>query len=461
MTAVRYPKPQSCTQAHAHQSWFSRVEDVPQVARFSPAELFDMKVVSAVLPFRVSRHVVDNLIDWNAVPQDPIFRIVFPRRDMLSPEFFQRVADAMARGAGQGEIRRIAAGIHRQLNPHPGGQQVLNVPMLEAHEIEGLQHKYRETVLFFPSEGQTCHAFCSFCFRWAQFVHDPDLRMAMAGSERLAGYLRTRPHVTDLLITGGDPFVIKTRRLRSLIEPLLGPDLAHITTVRFGTKAIAFRPQRFTTDPDAADLRALLASIVGAGKHVAVMTHFNHWREVEHPSAMEAIRAVRATGAALRSQSPILRGINDDADVWARMWRSQVNLGISPYYMFIARDTGAQTTFDLPLIEAWRIYAEAASKVSGLGRTARGPVMSASPGKIEFLGPAEIAGERVFSLRFLQARDSSWCYRPFFAAADDAATWFGDLRPAFGAGRFFFEAEFDAIIGRQARVTAESATADL
>ena len=72
--------------------------------------------------------------------------------------------------------------------------------------------------------------------------------------------------------------------------------------------------------------------------------------------------------------------------------------------------------------------------------------MSASPGKVEFLGPAAVAGEQVFALRFLQARDSSWCNRIFFARADETATWFGDLRPAFGEDQFFFEGEFASLL---------------
>lgn len=83
---------------------------------------------------------------------------------------------------------------------------------------------------------------------------------------------------------------------------------------------------------------------------------------------------MHGTGAQLRSQAPLVRHVNDDAATWARMWTEQVSAGIHPYYQFVERDTGAQRYFGLPLFRAHEIYQEAISQVSGLARTARGPV---------------------------------------------------------------------------------------
>jgi len=178
------------------------------------------------------------------------------------------------------------------------------------------------------------------------------------------------------------------------------------------------------------------------------MAHYNHWRELETAIAREAIRRVRDAGAVVRSQGPLLAHINDDPAVWARLWRSQVRLGIVPYYMFVERDTGARRYFEVPLARAWEIYREAAQRVSGLGRTVRGPSMSAGPGKVEVQGVAEIGGEKVFVLRFLQGRNPDWVQRPFFARYDERATWLDQLEPAFGEREFFFEAEYREICRR-------------
>ncbi len=131
--------------------------------------------------------------------------------------------------------------------------------------------------------------------------------------------------------------------------------------------------------------------------------------------------------------------INDDAAVWARLWKTQVNLGIVPYYMFVERDTGAHHYFEVPLFRAWKIYREAQQQVSGIARTARGPSMSANPGKVEIQGIAEVYGEKVFVLRFIQGRNPDWVQQPFFARFDERANWLDQLKPAFGEKKFFFE----------------------
>jgi KamA family protein len=404
---------------------------------------FAMKVVSTVLPFRVNEYVIEQLIDWSRVPDDPVFQLTFPQAGMLTDAHFTEVADLLRRDAGKAELDQAVARIRHELNPHPAGQRELNVPRLpNGEEVTGIQHKYRETLLFFPSQGQTCHAYCSFCFRWAQFIGDKELRIATSEQRGLHAYLRQHRCVSDLLVTGGDPMVMKTRHLSDYLEPLLHRDFDHIQTIRLGTKALSFWPQRFVSDADSGALLDLLERLVAAGKHVALMAHFNHWRELETDVCEEAIRRIRATGAQIRSQGPLLAHINDEPDAWARLWRTQVRLGVVPYYMFVERDTGAHHYFKVPLVRAWEIYREAIQQVSGLSRTARGPSMSAGPGKVEVQGVADVAGERVFVLRFLQARNPDWVNRPFFAKFDPEATWLDDLQPAFGEDAFFFDAEY-------------------
>lgn len=419
-----------------------QLDQIGPLARLTEEQRFAMRVVANVLPFRVNQYVIDELIDWDNIPADPIFQLTFPQPGMLHEADFSRMADALRAGLPRNAIKSLAREIQACLNPHPAGQQVLNIPHLEGQALEGIQHKYRETVLFFPSQGQVCHTYCTFCFRWAQFVGDKQLRFAANEASQLHRYLQTHLAVSDLLITGGDPMVMKTSHLRTYLEPLAGKEFGHIQTIRIGTKSLTFWPQRYVTDADADDLLRLLERLVARGKHVAIMAHFNHWREMETDMAQEAIRRIRATGAQIRTQAPLIRHINDDARVWSRMWRNQVRLGLIPYYMFVERDTGASRYFEVPLARAWTIYRDAMQQVSGLGRTARGPSMSAGPGKIEIQGVSEVAGEKVFVLRFIQARNPDWVQRPFFARFDPQATWLNELKPAFGEKDFFFADEY-------------------
>ena len=421
------------------------LDQIDQLSNLSVDQKFEMQVVASVLPFRVNDYVLEELIDWSNIPDDPIFQLTFPQRGMLAEADFLTMADTLRSEANAAERRQVANRIRENLNPHPAQQQTLNVPELRGVTLEGIQHKYRETVLFFPSQGQVCHAYCTFCFRWAQFVGDKALRFASAEMESLKNYLIAHPDVSDLLITGGDPMVMKTDNLATYLQGLLDPRLAHVNTIRIGTKAVSYWPQRFVSDPDADELIRVIEKVVSAGKQVAIMMHLNHWQELMTPMAERAISRLRETGAVLRAQAPVLRHINDSADDWATMWTKEVALGIYPYYMFVERDTGAKAYFELPLVEAWQIYRDAMKQVSGLARTARGPSMSAGPGKVEIQGVTEINGEKVFVLRFIQGRNPDWVQQPFFAKYDPGATWLDELQPAYDA-EFFFEPEYRSML---------------
>jgi KamA family protein len=414
-------------------------EQIPQLGQLTAEQRFAIRVVAQVLPFRVNQYVIDQLIRWDNVPDDPMFRLVFPQAEMLAPDHFARIADLVRSGADKNTIQQTAIEIQSELNPQPAGQMTLNVPRVGNERVDGAQHKYRETLLFFPSQGQTCHSYCTFCFRWPQFVENKELRMSTREVATLHEYLQSHEEITDLLVTGGDPLTMSTSRLKQYLSPLVEKEYDHLQTIRLGTKSLTFWPYRFVTDPDADDLLRLLSGLVQKGKHVALMAHFEHGQELEGPVVREAVRRIRDTGAVIRTQAPVLRHINDDAGIWASMWNRQVRMGMVPYYMFVERDTGARRYFELPLERAWNIYRTAIQQVSGLGRTARGPSMSANPGKIEIQGVTEIRGEKVFSLRFIQARNPEWVQRPFFAKYDPHATWLSDLVPAFGEKKFFFE----------------------
>ncbi len=435
---MRKPGPSPKFRVFTHK----QLDQIPQLEGLPEADRVAMASVAAVLPFRVNNYVLEQLIDWDDIPQDPMFQLTFPQPGMLKPRDFSRMVQLVARGRAAAEIQAAARQIQTSLNPHPAGQLEMNVPKLDGQAVAGVQHKYRETVLFFPSAGQTCHSYCTYCFRWAQFVGLDDLRFAANEAETLVRYLRRHPEVTSVLFTGGDPMVMKTKVLRRYIEPLLSPEagLEHLESIRIGTKAPAYWPFRFTTDDDADDLLRLFEEVQDAGKHLALMAHYSHQRELSTNAAREAVRRIRDTGAVVRCQAPLIRHVNDDADAWASMWRLQIRLGAVPYYMFVERDTGAAQYFEVPLARALDIFNDAHRQISGLGRTVRGPSMSTTPGKVVIDGVANIRGQEVFVLKFLQGRDPEWVGHPFLARFDPTATWLDDLVPAFGEPEFFYEA---------------------
>ncbi len=414
--------------------------DIPQVAALPEEEKFNIEVVGNVFPFKTNNYVMEELIDWSRIPEDPIYVLNFPQKDMLKPGHFDRVADLIRSGADRKKIRETADNVRWQLNPHPAGQMEKNVPTgPDGEPLKGIQHKYRETVLFFPSQGQTCHAYCTFCFRWPQFVGINELRFASKEAGVLVEYLRRHKEVTDVLITGGDPLVMRAKTIASYIDAILDAGLDHIRTIRIGTKSLAYWPYRFLTDEDSPELLAALAKVTESGRHLAIMAHFNHPQELKTEAVQKAIAALKSIGAEIRTQSPLLRHINDSPEIWAEMWREQVASGLIPYYMFMVRNTGAQHYFGVPMVEAHNTFREAFQQVSGVARTVRGPSMSAEPGKVMINGVVEIHGREYLMLEMIQGRRPEWVKKPFFAEYDEQALWLDDLVPAFGEPRFFFE----------------------
>jgi KamA family protein len=415
------------------------IDHMPETRRLSAAQRIALKVASTVLPFRVNEYVLRELIDWDDIPNDPIYQLTFPQAGMLDRADFLRLEDMVARGDEGEGLRRRVHDIHMRMNPNPAAQKILNVPTIDGRPVEGCQQKYRETMLFFPIQGQTCHAYCTYCFRWPQFVGAKDLRFAARKVDDLIRYLSEHHEVTDVLITGGDPMVMNAALLRRTIEPLLVPSLAHVQSIRIGTKSLAFWPYRYLTDSDADDVLRLFEEVRTKGRQLAFMAHFSHPKELETKAVAAATRRVRDAGAVIRTQAPVIRHVNDRADIWSEMWRRQVALGAVPYYLFVERNTGPKQYFQVPLAKTLRIFSTAYSEVSGLARTVRGPSMAANPGKVLVDGVTTIDGDRLFVLKMVQARDPAWANRVFFARFDSQATWIDELQPAFGERQFFFD----------------------
>lgn len=418
-------------------------KNIEQIGKLSPEQIEAIEVVGNVLPFKTNNYVVNELINWDNLENDPMFKLTFPQKGMLNEEHYKAMKIVLDNTTNRDEIKHMANIIRNELNPHPAGQIEHNVPEVNGEKLMGMQHKYRETVLFFPSQGQTCHAYCTFCFRWPQFVGMDELKFATKEASLLKDYVQANQEVTDILFTGGDPMIMKAKIFATYIQPLLDADIPNLQTIRIGTKALSYWPYKFTSDDDANEMLDLFEAIIKKGINLSFMAHFSHPVELETPAVKEAIKKLRSIGVQIRTQSPILKHINDNPEVWSEMWRKQVNLNCIPYYMFIPRDTGAQDYFAITLENAWKIFRNAYQKVSGVCRTVRGPSMSCTPGKVQILGVTEIKGEKTFVLRMLQGRNPDWVARPFFAKYDRNAIWMNDLKPAFNEENFFFEDELE------------------
>ncbi len=416
----------------------SRFKKTKYWERLGPELRHEVGVASTVLPFRTNEYVLEELIDWSSIPYDPIFQLTFPQREMLDPDDFEELERLLGSGASDEQVYALAREIRALMRPHPGGQVDHNVPELRGRRLEGMQHKYAETLLYFPAQARTCHAYCTFCFRWPLLVEKGEHDFEHPSLGDMLEYLEVHTEVSDVLFTGGDPMVMSAGALARHLEPLLHPRFGHVRNIRIGTKTVAYWPQRFVSDGDSDELMRLFEKVAASGRHLSVMGHYCHPVELSTATARQAAVRVRSTGAAIRIQAPLVRRINDSAEVWAELWRTGVRLGAVPYYMFVERDTGPKNYFEVPLWRALEIYKGAYKQVSGLCRTVRGPSMSTFMGKVNVVDIVEMAYRKVFALQYIQARDPDFARRLFFARFDPEATWFTQLEPAFESERPFF-----------------------
>lgn len=390
-----------------------------------------------------------------ALLDDPMFRLLFPSRDMFTEaqaavlESYAGVIDEAEEAGALGRIQKsreeraaYIAAMRAAANPHPAGQKTHNVPLLKTARgtsvpVEGTQHKYKQTMLIFPKEGQTCRGGCSFCFRSYQWyaggqVPNPETAFIFEfkNLDILLRYLEQHPEVNTLLFTGGDPGVMSAGAWRRYLVNILADARAtHIQYIRIGTKQLTYWPWSFhlgkTVGERPIDIfqRLIQGTLCGKkrlesgddsardvcvkrGVAVQLMAHFNHPVELSTPVVRDAIRALGEVGVQLRTQSPIVNHINARTGAWEELWRTATKLGVMPYYAFIERDTGFHKYFRVPLHEAYEITRMAMREANGTEATARAPVMSTFAGKVEILGVSQgdVFRGRRYLLRYTQVR---------------------------------------------------------
>ena len=151
----------------------------------------------------------------------------------------------------------------------------------------------------FHKNAQTCHAYCTYCFRFNQLLEKIVFRK---DSDRLHKYLSQHTEISDILITGGDPGTMKSDVFDSIMSPLTRPEFKHIKNIRIGTKALTYHPYRFLTDPDADATLECFRSFIDQGKHISIMAHFSHYNEISK-ATIEAVKRLREVGCNIRTST--------------------------------------------------------------------------------------------------------------------------------------------------------------
>jgi len=403
-----------------------------------------------VYRFMATKHVL-NTINWSNFEKDSVFQLVFPQPGMIRPD----VAKAYLSADCEDKKQQIIKDYIKETNPHDGKQK-LNKPTFtksngELEVVEGSQHKYPQCQLIFDVQTQNCFAFCNYCFRHAQVRGDEDM-FIQKDVYQIHEYVKQHKEITDILITGGDAGYLTAERLEEYINPIIeDPELMHVKTLRLGTRILTFNPELIITS--AYDkMLSVFKKLYDNGIQLVFMSHFSTPREIMNYSTIAAIRRLKAHGATVKSQSPIMNHIslfsddngNVDVDKSAQNWIDLGNLlamlGVGFHSMYCARPTGEHHYFTQPLAQIDKVFSKVYRSLASINRPSRYITMTSSAGKISLLGTTELNGEKLFALKFNEGRNMEWLDKVYLAKYDEKENTIEKLKP-YGADKHFFEDE--------------------
>jgi len=278
--------------------------------------------------------------------------------------------------------------------------------------VRGLQHKYAQTGLLLATD--SCASYCRYCFRKRIVGKGSDEIAADLG--QIARYIGDHPEMTNVLVSGGDPFVLSTARLDEILDHLL--PFPHLDSIRFGTKMLAYEPKRFENPA----LPALFQRIIEAGKAAVIVTHFDHIGEIS-ADAERNIRSLRERGVQFLNQSVLLAKVNDDPEILAATFAKCHHMGVRPYYLYQGRPVKGASHFQVPLRRGLEIAHGINQRLSGIQKTFK-YIMSHYTGKIEIL---DLGADGRMYMRYHQNKAPEKIGKIFSRPHLEGACWLDDL----------------------------------
>jgi KamA family protein len=283
----------------------------------------------------------------------------------------------------------------------------------ENTKLPGLQHKYQQTALILSTN--KCSTYCRYCFR---------KRLVGRTSEEVikrfddaAEYIKQHDEIDNVLISGGDPFVLSNKIIESFLAVL--SDISHLKFIRFGSRTPVMLPSRFEDD----ELLDVLRRYSKSDRRIYVVTQFNYPREITK-EAVKAINNLIKSGIILNNQTVLLKGINDYPKTLAKLQNKLVSIGINPYYVFQCRPVKrVKSSFQIPLYKGIDIVETAKRSCNGHSKRFK-YIMSHRKGKIEILG---IYKDEIY-FKYNQAKNMKNLGRIFKRKIDKNAGWLDDLK---------------------------------
>ncbi len=277
-------------------------------------------------------------------------------------------------------------------------------------KVTGLQHKYHQTALILSTS--MCAMYCRHCFR-KRLVGGDSKGETRGNIPEMAEYVKSHPEITNVLISGGDALCNTNDVIREYLDTFSKID--SLDLIRIGSRIPVVLPERIYGDEEL----LLMLKEYCEKKQIYFVTQFNHPAEITEES-IKAVTALKKAGLVLRNQTVLLKGVNDDPETLADLFRRLTAVGIIPYYVFQCRPViGVKGQFQVPIKKGIDIVQEVINLQNGQGRSVR-YCMSHPKGKIQFIG--KTSSGRVI-MKFHQAKYDSDAGRIFAVTLDDDACW--------------------------------------
>lgn len=254
----------------------------------------------------------------------------------------------------------------------------------DAHSpVPGIVHRYPDRALL--KVIGVCAVYCRFCFRREMVGPGAQNLLSPAALEGAFAYLAAHPEIWEVILTGGDPFMLAPRRMADVVERLAA--IAHVKVARFHTRVPIAAPERVTAE--------LVATLRAPGLTPYVAIHANHARELT-PAARNAIARMADAGIPLVSQTVLLRGVNDDVATLAALFRALVECRVKPYYLHHPDLAPGTRHFRLPIAEGQALMRALRGRLSGLALPTYVLDIPGGAGKVPLLpNHLEPEGERL------------------------------------------------------------------
>lgn len=333
-------------------------------------------------PMNIPRYYLSLLNEYDT--NDPIRKMALPSEDEL-----------------------IVAGSMGETTKDPYGDDKHN-------KGNGVLHKYPYSALIVATD--YCSMYCRHCFRKA-IVGLPNDK-TVENFQRAATYIREHKEITNVIISGGDPLLINTRRIKKILESLV--DIDHVNYVRIGTRTPVVYPMRFFDDD-------LLKCFEEFNKHKTLYlpTHFNHANEITN-MAKEAVLRIRQTGVTVNNQAVLLEGVNDSASDIENLMNGLVTIGVNPYYLYQCMPVSrVRHHFQVPLKKGIDIVDEAKLRLDGYAKRFKF-IMGHDIGKIEICG--RISDKLILKQIHSRPEEPENASRMMVMALDDKVGWLDDMR---------------------------------